>query len=524
MAVEVRVYGPSGAGAYVTLARRRGVQWLDELDAVGFGSVQVHASDPAATAANLAHGRVVKLVYSGAERFAFRIEKRETQVVSAQEEAGRWITLSGRGLLSLLGDAVVYPEQALTRTSADERFFTFASVNTTDWYVAGEWAAPVGVLSSDDTTARGTLPADFPDAEAQWIWSTSPNSDSPGGTVNYFRSTFTLDAVTLVTFYVTADNSFALWLNGEPVLASDEAEVFLWRTTSTYVVSLPAGTHTVAVRAVNAVTADDAANSAGLRVAIASTNSDGSPDTYLRRTDTTNWLVHTGTPGWRAAHVMKKLLTEAQGREVTACTYLTYDFTADVDSAAVAWTDRQDVAVRIGVESVLDVATKLAESAVDVNVTPGMVLQGWKRRGADKTATVTLAAGMSLVDHKATSTAATATRALVRTGAGWVEVSDTAGETASGRKETGLSLGTAQSVDAATTVAQSVFVETSTAQTVIESAQMPARTGATPYVDFGVGDDIRTAGEDGDVTVRVSALSCVEDEDGLLLFTPELYA
>lgn len=522
-AVEVRVYGPSGAGAFVAMSRRRSVRWLDELNAVGFGSFQVHASDVNATAANLAHGRIVKYLYAGAERFAFRIEKRLTQVVSTEEDAGRWTTVSGRGVTSLLGDAVIYPEYGLTRASSDERRFTFAS-KTGDWYVAAEWVAPLGVRQDADPTARAKNPADWPDPAAQWIWPTDPTISVPEGEVAYFRGSFTLAAAASVKVYATADNFYELFLNGEQILTSDPADLFAWRTTGVYTVVLPAGTHLLAARAQNL--AGGGANPAAFLCTVAAVDGTGVPTSFLLRTEPASWLTHTAAPvpGWRAAHILSALLAEAQARAVTACTYLTKDFTAAADSAAVAWTDRQDLAVRVGVESVLDVSTKLAESTIDLAVNPAMVLQAWKRRGVDRTASVTLAKGVSLVDHKVTSTAPTATRLLVRDALGWSEAIDTAGEAAAGRREAGLQLGGAQSQSTASMIASSTFAETATARQIIESGQIPPRTGVTPYVDFGIGDDVLTLGEDGtNVPVRVASLSLEEGEDGNIRFTPELF-
>lgn len=534
-AVEVRSYGPAGTGAYLVPTRRRGVAWLDELNAWGSGQVQVHASDTVLVAnpGMLAHGRIIKFHFSGAERFAFRIERRETQVVSRDEQAGKWITASGRGLGCLLADAVIYPEYGLTRKSGEERRFTFASA-VGDWYVSAEWVAPLGIRQDSDTTARAKNPAGWPDPAAQWIWPTDPTAAVAGGLVSYFRGSFTLATATQVVIYATADDAYNLFLNGEEILTSDIAQVFAWRNIGTITVDLAAGTHLLAAKVTNTTLADAALNPAGFLCTVATLTATGAPSSFILRTDTTNWLCHSGSPGWRANHILSKCLSEAQARSVPAATYLTASYTPTADTTGVAWTDRQDTAVRVGVDTALDVATKLAESAIDIAVRPTMQLDAWKRRGTDRTTTlvgppaitaVTLAAGVSLVEHKIISTAATATRLLVRADDGWTEVVDTAGETASGRKEAGLQLGLAKSSGTATTVAQAVFVETATAQTVIESGQMPARTGATPYVDFGVGDDINTIGETGAaLVVRVSALACVEDENGSLLFTPELYA
>lgn len=353
----------------------------------------------------------------------------------------------------------------------------------------------------------------------------------PDNTTAFFRASLTLSASTSLRFYASGDNYVAVYVDGELVLESDFIDPFAWRTTYTYSVTLASGTHQIAIRGRNSSpTAPGAQNPAGVLLTVAQVNADGTLGSFLLRTDTTHWLCHTDSPvpGFRGAHILQTLLDEAKTRGVTALSSVTTDFTATADSTAVAWTDRQDLAVRIAFESLWDVAAKLAESSIDVAISPGMVLQAWKFRGTDRStgaSPVTLAKGVSLVDHKVTSTAPTATRLLVRDGLGWVEVVDTAAESAIGRREQGLQLGGAQSDATATSIAQATFAQTSTAQQTISSGQMPARTGATPYVDFFLGDYVLTPGETGaNVKVRVAALTVTEDDNGNVFFVPEMYA
>lgn len=110
--IEARVYSgndPNDLLGVLPLSRQR--QWTDALSDLGAGNLQVSLAHPALVEDPylLDYQNVVTFAFRGAERFGFVIERKRAAVVTADEDAGRWLTVSGRGVLALLESALVYP-------------------------------------------------------------------------------------------------------------------------------------------------------------------------------------------------------------------------------------------------------------------------------------------------------------------------------------------------------------------------------------------------------------------------------
>jgi hypothetical protein len=243
------VYDPTNTTFLGELVTPSNAQFVDEYNTPGYGTVKVLLDSP--DPALLARDNVVRVIYEGATRFAWFVEKLDRALSDGTNQ--RSLTASGRGLLAWLEDAVVYPQGGLKETSADERPFNYAAEDG-PWKTSVTWSAPQGVQWRNDTTPRAGLPADWPDNRARWIWSTDPNSETvPEGTVNYFRSTFTLSGSTRIRFFATADNYFDMYLNGSLVMSSnrfsENAPTFAQRVA--YTTRLNKGTHTIGVRVRN---------------------------------------------------------------------------------------------------------------------------------------------------------------------------------------------------------------------------------------------------------------------------------
>lgn len=111
-AIEVRVYsGADPSQLLAVLDRTRQRQWTDALNDVGAGSFSVWALHPKIVddPTLIDYGNIVRFALDDVEVFAFVIEKKTTPQVAPDEDAGRWIKVQGRGVLSLLEAAVVYP-------------------------------------------------------------------------------------------------------------------------------------------------------------------------------------------------------------------------------------------------------------------------------------------------------------------------------------------------------------------------------------------------------------------------------
>lgn len=226
-----------------------GGDFVDEYNGPGFGKVRVPLDST--DAGLLLRTRVVRVLYEGSARFSWIIEKLDRTL--AENSGQQSLEVSGRGILAWLEDAVVYPQGGLRETSSPERPFNYASEDG-PWKSSVVFAAPIGVKWQDDTSTRAGLPRNWPDKEAQWIWSTDPDDETvPEGTINYFRSTFTLAASTRVKFFATADNFFEMYLDGTLIMSSDpfteNAPSFAQQTSFT--TRLGVGTHTLAARVRN---------------------------------------------------------------------------------------------------------------------------------------------------------------------------------------------------------------------------------------------------------------------------------
>lgn len=249
MSLTFTVYDPTNTTLVGTIANPIDGECVEEYNEPGFGSVTVILGS--ADADLLTQDRVVRVEYEGAPRFAFVVETLDRTLVSQDNQ--RLVVASGRGLLAWLEDALVFPQGGLREVAVNERPFNYAAAEG-PWKNSVTWSAPVGVRWRQDTTPRAGLPANWPDAEAQWIWSTDPtNKTVPEGTVNYFRSTFTLNQSRRVRFFATADNFFDMYLDGQLVMSSskfsENAPSFAQRVT--YTTRLGAGEHVIAARVRN---------------------------------------------------------------------------------------------------------------------------------------------------------------------------------------------------------------------------------------------------------------------------------
>jgi hypothetical protein len=126
--------------------------YLAQLNDVGAGSFRIHARDPKATAENLSIGNIVLVRYHNVDVGAFVIEEVQEDLVSQQEAEGEEITVSGRGLLALLEDGIVYPLN-INDPNTTERRFTGATRAEIFLSLYNEYERRGGGLLSVDFTA-----------------------------------------------------------------------------------------------------------------------------------------------------------------------------------------------------------------------------------------------------------------------------------------------------------------------------------------------------------------------------------
>jgi hypothetical protein len=253
----------------------------------------------------------------------------------------------------------------------------------------------------------------------------------------------------------------------------------------------------------------------GLIGCVFTLNSVGSKTGTLLETDTA-WKVNNGSPtvpGWHRGQVLLALCTEAANRGVLGA-QVNLGFTATHDSAGQPWADTpDDYSFAIYTTNLADIAAQLGESDIDISFDADtMTLHAWNRKGVDRSGTVALTHGKnggSLMSHDTSSASArfTAVGAQLANGT-WREVLDTAGISAYGRIEVGLTPGNSE--QASTNTARAQLVES--AQPLLSiTASTSSLVGPQPYATYNVGDTITVPGHGGGGTVKARVIAISVD-------------
>jgi hypothetical protein len=309
---------------------------VDEFNGPGFGEVTVPLDSP--DAALLTRDAVVKVNYEDTVRFAWFVEELDRTIV---DSSGRQLLkASGRGILGWLDDAVVYPQRGLRAYNSALRGYNYVADDGA-WTNSVTFGTPEAIMWRNDSTARQGNPKRWPDKEARWIWATDPTATVKTGTVNWFRSTFTLTNPAKVRFWATADNSFDLYLDGALLLSSADfsGQGATWTQFKARTISLAGGTHQLAARVENgkpykaedvSVNANDDTVSLtnhgltnGVRLVVTRTSKTGQG----LAADTTYYIVN------REDDTFKLALTEG-GTAVNIAEDFRIDFRLDEDNTA----------------------------------------------------------------------------------------------------------------------------------------------------------------------------------------------
>lgn len=228
------------------------------------------------------------------------------------------------------------------------------------------------------------------------------------------------------------------------------------------------------------------AGTGGFLLTAATLTDAGAVDTLLRRTDTTNWQSTAVEPYYRPAIILKTLVQEAQGRNVDRLsTFNVASFSSSTDTASQAWTQTTAITLKVG-STLLDAHNELIEQNVDFRVRPtDLRLEAYDALGTDKSTTVRLAPGHVLSRYAGETERPTRTLAVIRTPNGWA----TSG-VSGGRREIYLETSGASSEAVARNLASKLLAQTGTAVETAGTVDIVPAPGATPYVDFAVGDVI----------------------------------
>lgn len=164
--IEVDVYAPDGATMLATLQDATAVKWQDTLDDVGSGSFTINRHDAKATSSNLAKGNIVKIKVGGVYRFAYVLEEPEVVVIGSGGKHEETYLCQGRGVLSLLDRAVIYPTGWPSPTAANTVAYT-GSGGSMLWalLVLAQARGALSEITFDDWATTDSLNDPWPDTE-----------------------------------------------------------------------------------------------------------------------------------------------------------------------------------------------------------------------------------------------------------------------------------------------------------------------------------------------------------------------
>ncbi len=129
--IRVEIYDRDNPATLLdVLSDTRNREWLEDLNEAGSGSFEIHDLDPKLIAdpTLLTYGNVARFYLNGVLRFGIRIEGIDrVQADPETDDAGRWLKVSGRGVIGILEDGIVYPAGGLGGTPDPRPYVNVAS-------------------------------------------------------------------------------------------------------------------------------------------------------------------------------------------------------------------------------------------------------------------------------------------------------------------------------------------------------------------------------------------------------------
>lgn len=270
---------------------------------------------------------------------------------------------------------------------------------------------------------------DYPDPDAWWIGPPSMSTKqsdmpfmAPPGTW-WVRETFTLSRATDFILLITADEFYALFVDGQE-MGSTTGDVYQWRSWDAYEFGLPPGRHTIAIRVEELLRpfapelahrapeahTDKAGCDRGVSYSWSSTavlysmwRIDDADDPPERLDDKQPWLRSGRTSprvadigqytGWMPGEILWVLLDESEEEAICAgdvtmppVNALARGFGLFQDSNGDPWTVRVDHAFSTMRSGGMEVIRKLAELGAEVTVDPTTrSIEAYNVRGEDRT-------------------------------------------------------------------------------------------------------------------------------------------
>lgn len=482
---------------------------LNEAGSGGFTIQEDHPAAPYVVPGNVvrvcSHDRVNNMT---TPLFGWRIREIDRGRIKVRQ-ADKTIDVKGKGLLGDWEDALVGPWR-YTRPISATRVFNWASPGldlsgwTTQLYIQHGSPPPSMADMNRIRPEAWPVPAIF----GWWCNTRAFANPQPLGDT-LFRRQMTFDSATDVVIYLSANNSFDLWINGASVQLDSSVEpdtssqLKTWRA----IIPFDAGTHDVAIKlhnwGVTPATPDgtSALNGAAFKVV------DGKLDTVIWTTNPdsgTGWYGYdypATKPGFTAPEILGILLSEAQSRgELIGWTITTHGVHSEIP----------EIAFRVGTR-MSDVIDTLTSTHIDVSVDPtALTLHIWPTLGTATGVTVTPTDLTDVVDGDFTNAA----MGIWAGGVTWRV--DQASINAHGRRATSVQLGALTDAAAVDDALDAYLAANSTPITSTVGSVIDTDT-VTAGVDYTVGDTITI----DDTIQRCTGLTWTITGTGELACVPE---
>lgn len=585
--IRVEVYERNGITKITELPNRMAPQAQEVLNGVGSGSFQVHADDPIVRAYEpdlFKYRNIVKFFIGNKCIYAFRIRTRDSAWVTSAEYTGTIRTIGGPSAIEFFNDAQIIHDAQPPRIAAPEtRTYDWTSHRRNykgelrPWYKNNEWNYPFCASSQSNppgsfvknssgkilrpTKAKNRRkygqPKNWPFPTARWMFMYGDKqrnkffgrNQAPRGPQGhqYYRYTYYAKKPIAVRIACSADEYYAVWLNGEQIIESENYETGY----KTYTYSdqvLNKGWHIFSIYKTGRGTprigdgSDAMIFGVGDLSAVTDTNSDKVKFTgkkVLFVSKATGWACHMGknVPGWNRAMVLESFMEEMEERKFIGAHLMARDWNTTTDSYGKAWPRKDfDKEVGIGTKGTEFLQLLTEANGFDVWLDPGTYkVRAATRRGRDKSASIRLEPRRNVLDWNTSSTEDVINSFLVHYDGGWLEYEVKDSIAKYGRTEGFITLGdlttptkVIKTMDKLTAGLSKPAGEAGSIDVKMKALGQPSGSlipvpGAVPFLDFEVGDTISALNEYGNYDkYRVMALTVSEDANGQLSFDPEL--
>lgn len=437
-----------------------------------------------------------------------------------KDEHGRWhVTFACPGSWDLLDLGVLWPPAGAT---GDTREFSYTAGQTGPSWVPDQWGTPYGYKVKRSWRWRKRWPRGWPESQAQWLWSSSPEKSRSDGT-RQFVGTLTLSAAKYVRFYVAGDDNLRFYINGAKAKVKAAGA---WKKTTVFTRRLPAGTHTITAAVTNVAGGD---NRSGFACAVAEMDGHGNRVRWLLRSTTSTfqyrkasgYMAQVPLPpnGWYAPAVLWQHVSEAAARGVDFHPQMTCTFNGTSDSSGSAWTVNGPVEYDIGISGA-ELGEKIRAGSVDMAMLPGLRLSAWKHRGFDLRERVVVGKPVR-AGWSSRAWPRVRTVGLTHYEAGWgVTSGDSSVAAEYGRRELTISGGGVETDQQAQTFAGEAMRAAGSPEETLEVVISSVDTESPqPFRDFNVADIISVAAIDGYVPMKVMSIRGSEQANGMIQFT-----